>query len=902
MTGVLLFLLLSFPVWGIAQSLTGSMGGVISDVQAGVLPGVTVTLTGRSGSRSTVTDGRGAYYFQAVDPGTYTLIAELSGFQTFREEQIVLTLGATLTLDRQIAVVGLAETIRVVAQSPIVASTSSQTSQGLSQDILFNLPILRTNAAVNLLNNVPGITDGSAFGGGADSGNALLLDGVDTRDPDGGTAWTYFNYNIVQEVEVKGVGAPAEYGAFTGAVVNFLSKSGGNLYSGLFDLTYTGAGLSSDNIDAALIADNAALGQPDVSRKLIDVTTQLGGPLVRDKAFFYLSGQRFMRDQDPAGPRTIRREVSPRLNLKVTLQPRAADQLTLTVQSDDYNVIGRAPTDLDYVVPDAVTNRQDSPELVGLIQWRRLFGSRTFLEAKYTGYQGYFDLTPEVNAPGHLDAVTGEYSVSQGWLAMYDRHRNQANLSIVHYRSWLGEHELKVGAEFERSGIRNRFEYVDDIFYEDSDGMPFLAYRYREDVTARNRRESVYAQDAWRIARVTVNAGARLDWIRGGSPDAPAVYDVLNLQPRIGVAFDPVGHDNTVVRAHYGRYHEAAFASLYSRGLQGIGDLVVLEHDGSQYREVERIASSVYEVDKNIRHPRVDELTFGVEHALTDGIRFQATGIFRANQDLVDSVVPDARWERVGLPNSLTAGILDAYRWVNPNHSQANGRITNPDGFVYRDLAGNVLGTARAFRRYRAVMFALNRRFSRRWQGSASYVLAKSTGTVDNTAAANDGATRVFENPSLALVNREGPLRNDRRHELKVHLTHRLPRIDVFLSAIWHSYSGRTWTPFQPYSIDDTGFALAADGRDFYVESRGARRMPPSHSLDLRLERPFRIAAQDRLSVYLDVANTLNADSILDYQDRAPSRTITGIGAIAVGAPLSVLPPRQLTVGARWSF
>ena len=899
----LLVVLLALAAPAVAQTLTGSITGTISDPQGGVLPGVTVSLTGRTGTRTAVTDEAGIYRFQAVDPGTYTLAAELSGFQTTRRENIVISVGTPLTIDLSLGVGGLQETVSVVADTQTVAVTSSEATSNLSQDILYNLPIDRSNAAVNILNNVPGVTDGSAYGGGEDSGNALMLDGVDTRDPESGSAWSFFNYNIIEEVEVKGLGAPAEYGGFTGAVVNMITKSGGNLFSGLFDVTYTGENLSGDNVSEETEELNPALGQSDVIQKLVDYTAQFGGPLARDKAFFFISAQRYKKELDPAGPRTIRDEVSPRFNAKLTFQPNANDQITTTLQYDSYNIIGRPPSGLEYVVPDEITNREDAPEWVWLAQWRHLFGSSTFFEVKYTGYDGYFDLNPEVEAPGHLDGETQERTVSQGWFALYDRDRNQVNAALSHYAEGFGRHDLKFGAEIERSSVRNRYGYVGDIFFYDYGGEPYQAYNYGYDLTADNSRDSFYAQDSWKINdRLTINPGVRLDWIRGSNPEIGKVYDTKNLQPRVGFAFDVTGTNDTVIRGHYGQFYEAAFASLYNRATPGIEDFVLFEWNGSDYEEIDRIPSLIYNMDDDIKHPRVDEFTLGFERALGPDIRFQATGVIRENKNFVDSVFPDARWTAITLPNARTGGTLNAFAWDNPDESEGNALITNVDGFQYRDPAGNVIGTANAYRNYRGLILQLNKRMANRWQANVSYVLSRARGTVDNTFAGNTGATRVFENPSLILVNREGPLRNDRRHELKVYATYNIPVIDVNLNAIYRGLSGRNWFPYQQYSTAQTGFGLSSVGRRFYLEPRGENRMPFQNILDFRFDKQFRISARDRISVYLDINNVLNDDTILDYQDLAPSRTITGIGPISVGAPASLAAPRQVTIGGRWAF
>src|SRR5207253_4130314 len=120
------------------------------------------------------------------------------------------------------------------------------TETNISQELLANAPITRT--AINVFNVMPGANSSSVYGGESSSANALLIDGVDTRDPEGGTAWTFYNYNLVQEVQFQGIGAPAEFGGFTGAVVNTITKSGGNRIAALFDIIGSNKSMSGHNI------------------------------------------------------------------------------------------------------------------------------------------------------------------------------------------------------------------------------------------------------------------------------------------------------------------------------------------------------------------------------------------------------------------------------------------------------------------------------------------------------------------------------------------------------------------------------------------------------------------------------------------------------------------------------
>ncbi len=156
---------------------------------------------------------------------------------------------------------------------------------------------------------------------------------------------------------------------------------------------------------------------------------------------------------------TNNHQVSPRFNVKLTWQPTPNDNYMVSLQYDGYNIIGRAGVSA-LLATDALTNREDAPEVVWLGQWRHIFSSQTFAEVKYTGWWGYYDLNPEVNKPGHFDGATGQYSISQGWHYYADRSRDQVNASISHYADKFGKHELKFGAEFEHSKVRNRYGYA----------------------------------------------------------------------------------------------------------------------------------------------------------------------------------------------------------------------------------------------------------------------------------------------------------------------------------------------------------------------------------------------------------------------------------------------------------
>jgi hypothetical protein len=147
-----------------AQSLTGSITGSIKDEQGAVLPGVTVTLTGKQGAKTQVTDSSGVYRFPALEVGTYDIVAELSGFAKATRTAIAISPGNELAVDLSLKVAGVAESVIVTGDSPIVDVKSSATQTTISQSLLFSAPITRT--AINVINYAPGVNSSSAYGGG----------------------------------------------------------------------------------------------------------------------------------------------------------------------------------------------------------------------------------------------------------------------------------------------------------------------------------------------------------------------------------------------------------------------------------------------------------------------------------------------------------------------------------------------------------------------------------------------------------------------------------------------------------------------------------------------------------------------------------------------------------------
>jgi hypothetical protein len=891
----------------LAQTLTGSIAGTIKDEQGAILPGVTVTLTGKQGTKTAVTDSGGAYRFAALEVGAYQIVADLSGFAKVTRTELVISPGRELAIDLQMKVAGVEANITVTGESPVVDVKSSATETTISQSLLFSAPITRT--AINVLNYAPGINSSSAYGGDAGSGNALLIDGVDTRDPSGGTAWTFYNYNVVEEYQFQGLGAPAEYGGFTGAVVNTITKSGGNRFAGLFDFFGTNSSLGGKNVPTSVASANPTLADPAKTKKYADITTQFGGPIKQNKLFFFVSAQRFLLETDPTGGVTERHEVSPRLNVKLTWQPNASNNITGHLQYDAYNIIGRAGVSA-LIATDQLTNREDAPEYVWMTQWRHLFNSNTFLEAKYTGWWGFYDLNPETKLSKRVNVDTSLVSDSQGWFYYADRGRNQVNSSITHYADKFGRHELKFGAEIERSTTRDRYGYNNGIvFYEYGPGQPYYAYSYGYDISAKNMRQSVFAQDAWHATnRLTINGGVRGDFVQGAGKTGSNVYSSSNWAPRLGAALDLTGDNRTVVKGSYGLYYEGAQTGLFTRALPGVSDYVTYDFN-SQYQltGINNVKPFVpYKVADGIKHPRVDEATVGFERALSGSTRLSITGIWRDNKNFVNSVAESARWQPVVFTSDLNKPIT-LYNWANKDQSNTDYIIRNVEGFQYLDPNGNVIGTAHPFRKYRSFMAVLNKRYTNRWQAQVSYVYAKATGNVDNSGG-QQVATRQFETPNLALVNAEGDASFTPTHEFKLLGSYQIPRIEASVNAYLVATSGLPYNRIEQFSSSattglNTG-GLSSTYRRINIDPRGTYFLPNLYQLDLRIEKNFNFVGSNRIGVYADIQNLFNKGIITNVVTRPTSVTLPDGTAFALpfNTPGAIQAPRQMRIGARWSF
>jgi len=910
-----------------AQSKTTSaITGTVSGQDGGVVVGAAVTITSPQligGARTKTTDATGGFRFPEIAPGEYVVTVVMPGYKTLERRDVRLQIG--ISLDLRLALVPFAgeETVTVTGEPPAIDVTSPETKNILSNEILQNLPASQFQP--DTLNLAPGINQSVAWGGASDTGVAWQLDGVDTSDPEAGSAWSFVNYNIIDQVELAGLGAPAEDGGFSGVVFNSTTKSGGNEVRGLVDAYFSNDALTFDN--------DAPAGSNPTQEKYINTTVNLGGPFIKDKLWWFVSAQYYNDVTNNGGP--DRNEESPRAFAKLSWQINANNNFDAWIEWDRYDITGRGG---DAITPLEATVTEDAPEYVWNFGWKSVLTPNTILNVTLQGYTGYYYLDPAsgYNLPGLYDASTGNFAQNSTFYYLADRDRNQLNASISqHVSNWGGNHDFKFGVEIERSTMRSRYGYPTGSkfylnYYGDDPSIPgydpynpdyydlqYIGSSY--DIHATNQRASIYAQDDWQInSRFTLNPGVRIDFIQGKVPGLGKVYDYAAPAPRLGFAWNVTGDNSNLIKGHVGRYYAGAHATYFYWVAPGaFEDSQLNTNWASGFIDAGPVRTKRFELDPDLKHPYMDQITLGYDRALPMGMVFSVTGIYRKWKDFVETVAKNPNFATVsgdvgvletvctgppdgnGDPTCLyvsTGQTVTMYDWLNADTDTL--LVTNPSGLE---------------RTYKGAMLTLTKNFRNNWQGSASYVYSKTTGTIDNVgfdAASDSGGQDAGPSPFLdtpnSKVNWNGRVTHDPTHQIKLQGTYAFARPSLWLSANWTYFTGDTYTKkSECLLVDDdldpntpmvcyqfTQSDVFAKVR-YFAEERGSRRLPSYNEVNARLEWKPKIGKNGRFGVILDVFNLLNHTQVLERRDRDDGffddDTEWNIG-------------RRIRIGARYEF
>jgi len=622
----LLFVLLPLAESSHAQTAAG-LTGIVRDTTGAVLPGVTVEAASPAlieKVRTAATDGQGRYNITDLRPGIYTVTFTLTGFSTYKLEAVELSAGFTGTANADLRVGGLEETVTVTgAGGTIVDIQNVRTQQVLKSDVLDALPsgqrdltqfaslTLGATASTPGRNDVGGAlgesnTGISIHGGRGDDGR-INYDGMNTNVFYGGAGgqqrvWK-FNSIGVQETVIDTGGASAETET-GGANVNMIPRDGGNRFSLHSALNWTTEGLASGAVPDSLVQRGSAAESKSM-RKVYDYGLGIGGPIVKDRLWFYQmtrfwGGQsyganvyfdkspvfyRYEPDLDrPAYTDTWQRDVGGRItwqagekhkiNTNLNWQRACACWLLVSM---GFPFSPEASISFDYGQGRGMYLSQTSWSYAATNKLLfQAIGSFLLQDVAFTN-----ELPPK--AGGFIfDVLTG-----RGWGALpggttqaYDKphpgdnYTQRASMSYV-----TGSHQVKVGLQ----ALQGKYDTFGDAFPSGTNYLfaggtggvrpfPLFINQFASPFAnfVRVRSQGVFAQDQWTIKRLTLNLGVRYDHFTAFAPaitvpagpfkpeqsfaelrDLPTYNDIT---PRIGVAWDLFGNGRTAVKGGLGRY------------------------------------------------------------------------------------------------------------------------------------------------------------------------------------------------------------------------------------------------------------------------------------------------------------------------------------------------------------
>lgn len=616
-----------------AQETSGSVEGTVTGPNGEALPGVSVTIrgTGLPGGQTVTTNENGRYRLPTVPPGTYTVASQLEGFQASETPEFRVSLGSQLTVDVPMRL-EVGEEIMVTSDVPLISITSSDTSANISKEWIDSLPVGREFSDVITqaggTDYQPDKSGGYSIDGSSGSENTWIIDGIDTTSLQTGEQGQLLNTDFVEEVQIKSGGYMPEFRASTGGVINAVTKTGGNEFAGDVHYYYEDEGMYSDPRPVpqrGLTSETDGLYTPEKDDdKRVEPGFTLGGPIVRDRLWFYVG-------YSPASGQTDRRvefgdDVTGVYGYEWDRDYAIANlsgsagtfYYRLGANIDDYTrdrtLPGRSYPGLPnegVSDPEIYDVDRDSPgrSYTAHLDWlptgkfqASLRGGRFEYDTQDTGfYTGPWvvqhgddtpcalfpnDCIPSQNTP--LGDLTGTNNGVDHDLFTRDYAQLDGTLFLEQV---AGDHEIKIGYLNEQVGndvlngyTNTKFRFYWDQTRTDLNGNQvrgrfgtYRAYQIATQGEISSTNQSIFLQDSWRpIDRLTLNFGIRADNEEVPSysadptiPDPALDFDYDDkLAPRLGFAYDVMGDGRWKAYGSYGVFYDTIKLEM-PRGLFG---------------------------------------------------------------------------------------------------------------------------------------------------------------------------------------------------------------------------------------------------------------------------------------------------------------------------------------------
>jgi hypothetical protein len=931
-----------------AQEQTGVLQGRAVDGSGAALPGVTVTVAGPTilgGARSATTSEIGAYRIPAIPIGVYRVSFEISGFQTKVYEDIRVQAGVTFTLDAQLGVAAVQETVTVSGASPVIDSAATNVSFTYTKELMNTIPNARDVWA--MVSQAPGMTTANLNVGGTNTGNqtqfrahgtdprqnTFILNGANVTD-NSGTGGSQFYYDIdsfdEMQIEMNSHGADVQT---PGVLLNMVPRGGTNLFRGSGSLYYGDDNVQSNNVDDEL--RRRGVDRASNLKSYFDGGVDLGGPILSDRLWFwgayrYQNIERFVtgtRNADGSFPidRTFLWYPTAKFNWQATSDHNASLFFNMQ-QKKRYN------SGLSALRPRETTANQQNDPISRVFSLRDDWVATPRLLVTFKGYylKGAFRTTRvdgvDPETPPSFETSTNAFTGAPPSLLRSFRQGRAAGITANYSADGFGgRHDLKAGFELSRFEAPVETTYPADHQLNFSRGAPLEVILYapgRQNSVA--KQFAAFVQDGWARDRFTFNLGVRLDHQSSYLPEetAPAsrfftdrivqaeTDDLItwtNVSPRLGVIYDLTGSSKTLLKANYSRYYWQIFTTKTAQAsLAGTRTYRYTWNDANSDRRfttnelgallsLDDPATRPISIDPDLKPTHTDEFTAGVVHELMPNVSVSGTFLARNDKNF------DWRINR-----GVAAADYTAIDGVDPGPDGVRGTSDDAGTIVFyelsaakRTLSPNFITTRPGFsQEYRGAEFTINRRFVGRWQAVGSVTVGVQREALGD-AREHLLLVNVINPPALP-AGLPTPQDVD-----KVDGT----RLDTSIPVI-----GKLMGSYQfPFRITVSGFyqflagspftrtvnAVSALGRNLnqgnvvvHSGERNADSYDNLHLMDLRVNYDVPIARLNA-SVALDVFNATNANTIT---------RVNALSGAAFNRVTEFVPPRVVRVGLKVRF
>ncbi len=970
---VVLSVLLAPLAFAQSQSAGGAIEGTVTDESGAVLPGAGVTLRNPATglTRETTTGAAGLFRAPLLPVGSYDVTAALSGFATTKRLGLVLTIGQTLTVDVVLKVAAAQEEVTVTAEAPLLEVSRAQQSSTVNERAVANLPVNGRNF-IDFALTTPGVTrdvrlGDISFAGQRGTLNSLVIDGADNNNSffgqalgrtGSGRAPYQFSQDAVQEFQVNRNAYSAEYGRAGGAVINVVTKSGTNDFHGSVFEFYRDKGLNANS------RANKIANQPRSPFRINQFGGSLGGPLVKDKAFFFVSydGQRNtipnLIDLDtnlagltvPTDPDTVAGLAT--LESKAQSWERTQDQNVflakldwqleakhrLSVRYNHQNFTGDnfengGPTNAEeHTGASLVRTRTVNASLASV------FRSNLFNEVRVQYARD--------QEPGEANSSDPEASVRQGGRTILTIGRNFFSprettikrVQISDTVTWIrGHHAFKFGGDYLHDSILNFFPGNFSGSYTFDSIADFNRARASRYVQAFPGIETtgpetnpdidelaVFAQDEWKLRKdLTLSLGLRYDVqsfaqpaVQNPDPQLLAAgidtsflkTDKNNLGPRIGLAWNP--NSRTVVRAGYGLFYGRTPSIMVGTAHSNNGiNVQTITFTGALVPTYPTILGSL---PSGIVLPRPTIFVFDGDYESPE-VHQASAGI---EYGLTDDVSLAASYLYVaGRKLSRATDINIGPAVPTPVPISTGGTLT-VDRYPTRpftNFSRIIQFESSAESSYNGFTLELKKRFGGKLQANLAYTLGKVEDTKpDQTAvvpASGDDA-KFASNPGNFEADR-APGDNDQRHRLvfsgywDLGYWRETAGVTKALLDGWSMSWIATIQSGQPYAETVTN-DLNGDGNtrnDIVPGSRNSHTPETIYVLDARLARRIALTKRVNLDLIAEAFNLLNSTNIATERNGLYTFANGVLTPQAnFGQHLSALDPRIVQLAAKISF